>query len=355
MKIKTLIAVNVLFVCLASCFIFNDEQSCSKQEYQSPFSYNVGIDFSVNNCNWYFDSSIIYNPSKRAQYAADRLGVITNDFKLVRIYSMLIAGWESTGDLSTEASALSIVMNEDASIEAIIGTSCSREWFSVQANTDKWVDTLYSNFPCSKVKCILICNEVNCNGYDAKTLKEVYVNFKNSLKKKGLTIPVTVSFNLLPTQKGLPSSDEMVGVIVNGWDSSWNNGNPFVFVDPYPDGVGGTQNIFEYVHDVETYYRSKYSNLSIYITETGAEGSTSSKETVDTLNAIISLLDEQYSNGKITTPMLFFEATDEQRKTGEPNQANMGLYKDTTAAFGKYIQLKSGLNYKSWFREKITR
>lgn len=321
---------------------------------KSPFNHNVGLNFNVEMTNWFNKNSIKYNPTLKNLYTYGRLKNITKDFKLIRIYSYLIAGWEQTGNISPEAYALSTLAKQDASIEAVIGTSCNQSWFLVPANVQTFIDTLQSNFgsSISQVKCILIGNEVNANGYSPSTISIIMSNFRTALTTNSLNIPVSVTFNNLPNQAGNAICDSLVAAVVNGWDTTWNSNKPFVFIDPYPDaqGIGNAAGVYKWQYGVTKYYQASYPSLQIFIGETGAEGSNNDYTTTVVIDSVFSQLNLQYKSIKKTVPTFLFEAINEPLKPSSPNQQYMGIYFDSSDPKKTDVHLKANINLPKWIK-----
>jgi len=319
---------------------------------KSPFKHNVGINFNVEMTNWFIDPSIKYNQQLQRQYTYERLINISKDFKLIRIYSFLIAGWEQTGTMSAEGYALSTLAKQDKSVEAVIGTSNRIHWFLDSNNVQMYVDTIQNKFgsAISQVKTILIGNEVNANGFNSGQLKIIISNFNKALTKNNLNIPVTVSFNNLPVQSGDTLSDNLVNSVVSGWNSNWNSNKPFVFIDPYPDAIGisSARGVYRWQYGVTKYYQTLHPSLQIFIGETGAEGSSSNSKTTIVIDSIFSQLNIQYDSIKKTVPTFLFEAVNEPLKPSSPNQQYMGLYYDSSIPKNTTEKLKSGIKLPKW-------
>lgn len=315
---------------------------------KSPFKNSVGICFSVEQTTWFTAPSIRYNQKLQDLYTLKRLVKISKDFKLIRIYSFLIAGWESTGNLSPEADALVKLTRADTSVEAVIGTSNTMTWYADSNNVKFFVGILKTKFGSSvgRVKTIMIGNEVNCIAqFNSSQLGIIVKNFRRALRANGLNIPVTVSFNNLPVQSGDTLSDNFVAAVVNNWDSTWNGNKSFVFIDPYPDaqGIGNAAGVYRWQYNVTKYYQAKHPSLQIFIAETGAEGSGSNYKTVTIVNSVFTQLNLQYDSVKKVVPTFIFEAVNEPKKPLSPNQTYMGIYTDTSAPKVININLKQGL------------
>lgn len=324
-----------------------------KLTLHSPFVNNVGIDFSTEFTTWYDDDSIKYNPKLRCQYTLDRLKVITKKFKLVRVYSLLVAGWEKTLNLSAEGEALLNVMTYDNSIEGVIGTTLSKDWFMVQTNVNNWIDIVYKKLGThtSNVKAIIIGNEINANGYTPQDIATIMTCFKVAQARYNLNIPVTVDFSNLPVQAGDAYSDSLVKAVVDNWGDHWNNWYPFVFINPYPDaqGIDNAKGVFDWQGAVSDYYQKKYPRLSILIGETGCEGAENDADGIKTMNEIFAQLTRQYTASRMTVPTFMFEALNEANKSDNPNQQHMGVYDDSEVpADGSTIKIKKGLGVPQW-------
>lgn len=323
---------------------------------KSPFKNNVGLCFSVEETNWFNDNSIKYNQQLKNKYTYERLVNITKTFKLIRIYSYLVAGWEQTGTLSPEGYAITKVIKNDKSVEALIGTSCNKQWFSDSNNVQAFVDTLQNQFgsSISQVKGILIGNEVNANNYLPTDIAVIMINFKKALRKNNLNIPVTVTFNNLPNQKGDTLSDNFVAHVMNNWDSNWNSNCPFVFIDPYPDakGINNAAGVYRWQFGVTRYYKSIYPSLQIFIGETGGEGCGNDYQTTVVIDSLFSQLTIQYDSVKRTVPTFLFEAVNEPLKPSSPNQQYMGLFFDSSNPKVTTETLKANINLPKWFTKK---
>lgn len=323
---------------------------------KSPFGYNAGINFSVEQTKWFADS---LNYNQQGQYDATygRLKSISKDFKLIRIYSYLIAGWEQTGTLSAEGYAVSKLAQQDKTTEFMIGTSNNIAWYSVQSNVQVFVDTLQSKFGTSitQVKAILVGNEINANSYTSVQVSTIIANFKTALTNKNLNIPVTVSFSNLPVQSGDTYSDGLVASVISSWDTTWNSNKPFVFIDPYPDadGINNASGVYKWQYGVTKYYKTLHPSLQIFIGETGAEGSSNNHSTSVIVNNIFNQLDYQYSSLNKTVPTFLFEAINEDLKPSSPNQQYMGLYFDSPRPSETDVHLKISINLPKWLGEKI--
>lgn len=328
---------------------------------QTPFSYNVGICFHVNMCNWYVSSTVKYSRANQIQYSQDRLTEIVKTFKLIRVYGFRVAGFDSNSDLDPCTQALVNVMNVNSDVEAVISMNPGMKTYLLKNSnaTDYFTEfTTQLGSNTGQVKALLLGNEVNANGYTAADLTAMMTAIKGNTEYKKLNYPLSVSFSSLPDQSGDSDSDDMVKAIVDGWDASWNGGKPFVFIDPYPDaaGIGSAAGVYDWQSKVQTYYAKTYPDLQIFIGETGAEGDATDKKSVPVIQSILTELDTQQSatasNG-YTVPTFIFEALDEQLKPGTPAQTNMGVYKDAAADKGSNISIKSGITVKSWVSKKI--
>lgn len=356
-----IIGIIVFSIFINRCFVKTNEDKAKKRivifsaPTKSPFVNNVGISFSVDQTEWFNDNSIKYNGALQDKYTLERLQVISKDFKLIRIYSFLVAGWEQTGNITPEAYSLVNVAKQDDKVEAVIGTSCNREWFKVQANVQTFVDSLKSKFGSSifQVKTILIGNEINANSYTQSDIATIMTNFRLALKRDKLNIPVTATFSNLPIQSGDAYSDSLVSAIVKNWDSDWNDNKPFVFIDPYPDasGINNAAGVYAWQYEVAQYYQSKYPSLQIFIGETGAEGSTSDYNTSVVIDSVFSQLTLQYDSIGKTVPTILFEAVNEPLKPINPNQQYMGVYDDSNDPKTIKVKIKNNINLPTWFKK----
>jgi len=324
-----------------------------KLTLHSPFVNNVGINFSVEFTDWYAELLKTPEATKRYEYTADRLKVITEKFKLIKVYSLLTAGWEKTFTVIPEAQAILNMLPYCTDMEAVIGTTLSKDWFKVQSNVNGWIDIIYNKLqlhtPC--VKAILIGNEINANGYTPQDIEEIMTCFKVAQARHGLNIPVTVDFSNLPVQSGDDYSDSLVKAVVDNWGDGWNNFYPFVFINPYPDasGINNAQGVFDWQGAVSEYYQKKYPRLQIFIGETGSEGAKNNPQGIATMNTIFAQLDTQYTKHAMTVPTFMFEAVNEGQKSDNPNQRFMGAYADSEVpADGSTIKLKTGLLVPNW-------
>jgi hypothetical protein len=365
LKIFFVIAVIVMIAKCVSCNNKDDKKSTSSSieleasrfypPTKSPFKHNVGLNFNVEMTNWFNNPAIKYSAALKNQCTYGRLANISKQFKLIRIYSYLIAGWEQTGNISPEAYALSTLAKKDKNIEAVIGTSCNRAWYLVPANVQTFIDTLQSNFgsSISQVKCILIGNEINANSYTSGEISVIMSNFRTALATNCLNIPVSVTFNNLPNQAGDTLSDNLVGAVVNGWDTTWNGNKPFVFIDPYPDaaGINNAAGVYAWQYGVTKYYQTLHPSLQIFIGETGAEGSSSDYTTTVVIDSVFSQLNLQYKKIRKTVPTFLFEAINEPLKPSSPNQQFMGLYFDSSDPKKFDVHLKSNINLPTWLNK----
>ena len=320
---------------------------------KSPFNSNVGTCFSVMFSDWYVELLKTPNAPKRFEYTQDRLSVVVDKFKMVRIYSLLVAGWEQTFNVTPEAQALLNLIPYNKNIEAIIGTTNNKEFFKVQENVNKWIDILWNKLqlhtPC--VKAIVIGNEINANSYTPDDISQIMTCFKVAQKRYNLNIPVTTSFSNLPNQSGDDYSDSLVKSLVDNWDGNWNKWYPFVFINPYPDaaGINNAKGVYEWQGRVTKYYQVKYPRLQVFIGETGAEGSVTDAAGVVIMNDVFNELDTQFTvNSGKTVPTFMFESLNEGEKSLNPNQQHMGVYKDAAADKGEDITIKTGINVPAW-------
>jgi len=327
---------------------------------QTPFSYNVGICFHTNMCSWYTSPSVKYSRANQIAYSEARLKVITDSFKLIRVYGFRVAGFDSNSDLDPCTQALVNVMNADSDIEAVISLNPGmKTYLTVDSQITDYF-TEYStqfNDP-GQVKAIMLGNEVNANGYTATDLTNMMTDIKANAEYKKLNIPLSVSFSELPTQSGDSSSDDMVKAIVDNWDDSWNGGYPFVFINPYPDasGIGNAAGVYTQQANVQAYYAAKYPKLQVFIGETGAEGATSDTDSEKVIISLLTTLQTQYtaSSGS-TVPTFLFEGVNESNKPGTPNQQFMGVYKDQTdGSKGADITLKDSISLPTWLGTKLS-
>ncbi|WP_159084642.1 hypothetical protein [Dongshaea marina] len=311
----------------------------------TPFTHNVGIDFATNMTNWYpaGDRQAQINDSQ------NMLEGIVKHFKLIRVYSMFVPGWNNDVDPATQALANVMNTGGNSDVEAIIGTQNSFDKFCTSSDlSDTWVSKLVQTFGSntSRIKAVLLGNEVNAQGgIDATKLESCMKNMKQSMANAGLgNIPISVSFNLLPRDNS-PNSifDPLVNVIVNNWDNSWNGGYPFVMYDPYPDAIttpqgthdpkliaGKAHEVFnDWYSDIVNNYASRFNHsgktLQVFIAETGAEGSLTQDGSTLINNALLQELDSQYksNNGK-TVPTIMEEAANQSKKAA--GQQMMGLF-----------------------------
>ncbi|MCP4176194.1 MAG: hypothetical protein GY756_00335, partial [bacterium] len=225
------------------------------------------------------------------------------------------------------------------SLEIIVGTfnpSQNDKFFINPDNVDRWVKCLKSTMGSNinKVKTILFGNEINCAPYiSSSSLPTILQNFKTALSNNQLgSIPITVSFNMLPTVSP-PSSNPnkaygYVDTVKNNWNKSWSK-KAFVFADPYPDlplnsaGTGAGENVYDKYNNMVQYWNTQ--DVDVYILETGAQGSSHNTTTVNVVNDIV---DHLVVNN--ATPMFIFEAVNEPHKPASPNQQYMGIFNDTT-------------------------
>ncbi|MCE7991359.1 MAG: hypothetical protein HEP71_05235 [Roseivirga sp.] len=328
---------------------------------QTPFSYNVGICFHTNMCNWYVSPTVKFSRPNQIQYSQDRLAEIVKTFKLIRVYGFRVAGFPSNSDLDPCTQALVNVMNTNSEVEAVISMNPGMKTYLL---TDSQATDYFKEFSTQlgsntgQVKALLLGNEVNANGYTHTDLTNMITAIKANAEYKKLNYPLSVSFSSLPDQSGNDASDKMVKAIVDGWDPSWNGGNPFVFIDPYPDaaGIGSAAGVYEWQAKVQAYYATLHPTLQIFIGETGAEGDATDKKSVPVIKDILTELDTQESakaSKGYTVPTFIFEALDEPLKPGPTVQTNMGVYKDAAAADGSTISIKSGITVKGWVSKKI--
>lgn len=350
-----LVCIAILFCVHEKDHKFNVLQNTQSQfsaPVESPYKHNVGICFSVEQETWFNNKSVKYNSQLKNEYTYCRLQGISKDFKLIRIYSFLVAGWEKTGDITPEAYSISKLAQNDNDVELVIGTSCNKQWFLDSNNVDVFIDTLISKLGSSinQVKTILIGNEINANGYNEGEISSIMTNYKKSLSKNKLRIPVTATFSNLPIQKGDTLSDALVKAIVLNWDTTWNNNKPFVFINPYPDaiGVNNAYGVYKWQDNVTKYYQSKYPNLQIFIGETGAEGSRTNYNSKVVINDIIQQLNIQYDSIGKTVPTFLFEAFNESLKSDNPDQRYMGVYFDSSTPEKTKVILKSGVKLPTW-------
>jgi len=324
-----------------------------KLTLHSPFVNNVGINFSVEFTDWYAELLKTSNAPKRYEYTADRLKVITKKFKLIKVYSLLTAGWEKTLTVIPEAQAVLDMLPYTTDMEAVIGTTLSKDWFKVQSNVNSWIDIIYNRLQLHTncIKAILIGNEINANGYTPQDIATIMNNFKVAQARYDLNIPVTVDFSNLPIEKGDDYSDSLVKAVVDNWGDHWNNWYPFVFINPYPDaeGINNAKGVFDWQGAVSEYYQKKYPRLSILIGETGCEGAENDAQGIVTMNEIFAQLTNQYRKSKMTVPTFMFEAVNEGKKSDDPNQQFMGVYDDSEVpADGSTIKIKTGLGVPQW-------
>jgi len=325
-----------------------------KLTIHSPFKNNVGINFSVMFTDWYVQLLKTDKAQDRYKYTADRLKVITEKFKLIKVYSLLTAGWEKTLNVTPESQALIDMIPYCTDVECVIGTTLSKDWFKVQENVNSWIDILWNKLQLHTtcVKAILIGNEINANNYTPQDIKEIMGCFKIAQARYDLNIPVTVDFSNLPIQAGDDYSDSLVKAVVDNWGDHWNDWYPFVFINPYPDasGINDATGVFDWQGGVSAYYQAKYPRLQILIGETGAEGSDTEQAGIEMDNSIFTQLNNQYKKHKRTVPTFMFEAVDEGTKPLNPNQQHMGLYNDEPAADGSAISIKAGLVIPDWIK-----
>jgi len=323
-----------------------------KLTLHSPFVNNVGINFSVQFTDWYAELMKTPQAPDSYKYTADRLKVITKEFKLIKTYSLLTEGWEQTFNVTPESQAILNMLPYRTDLEVVLGTTLSKDWFKVQSNVNGWIDIVYNKLQqhTSYIKAILIGNEINANGYTPEDIEQIMTCFKVAQARYGLTIPVTVDFSNLPIQTGDDYSDSLVKAVVDNW-GDWNDYYPFVFINPYPDaaGINNAQGVFDWQGAVSKYYQKKYPRLQVFIGETGCEGAESNADGIVTINEIFEQLDTQYTSHAMTVPTFMFEAVNEGKKSDNPNQQFMGVYDDSeNPSDGSIIMIKEGLDVPDW-------
>ncbi len=320
---------------------------------QSPFSYNVGINFdtmaapSVNNLS----------------SAEELMKNVSTNIKLFRVYRLCAVGSADCSVIDIPTKALAKQMQEDSSIEAVIGTL---NVMPISAND--WVKKLKQTFGNSvnQIKAILIGNEVNANNISASELKARIQAISQALTANGLpNISVSASFNGLPRIGNDPNAnaifDPYMSAVVDSWKSTWNHGHPFVEFDPYADALVSQktpQNIInavpkvfsEYYADVYHNYISRFKTssgkpLQAFIGETGAEGieDKDASYAVKVNNAITSSLTNQHSMASgYTIPTFLFEMVNEPNKAD--GQRQMGFFNNDGQS--------NGSNIPNWVSDK---
>ncbi|WP_151192608.1 hypothetical protein [Cysteiniphilum sp. JM-1] len=339
----------VMIGILASCFGISYASTPLTAEQikniHSPFSYNVGIDFDTMLAPKVNAKTVIKN--------------VSTNIKLFRVYRLCASG-SDCNVIDTPTQALADQMQQDPSIEAVIGTLNV-----MPISADAWVQKLKATFGSSinQIKVILIGNEVNANNITADELSNRIQAMAQALKDNGLpNISVSTSFNGLPrigTDKNANALfDPYMQAIVNNWSSNWNNGYPFVEFDPYADAlltpdqqkdpaniIGAANKVFsEYYADVYNNYVSRFktvggNGLQVFIGETGAEGIKDSDDPTDgskVNSAITDALNDQYSlTAGYTIPTFLFEVVNEPGKAD--GQRQMGFFTDDGGSNGSSI------------------
>ena len=332
---------------------------------QSPFSYNVGINYD----SW--------KEGRKGRNIYNDLDEIVKHFKLIKTYYGAGVGTSNVVIDPTMDSVIKYVITHSADeLELVMGTNESSlaynhygDWkegyMCTKAYTDEWVQVIINAFETKEnmkkhLKAIMLGNEIDANGpsdtsihfndYYETWIPKAFDNLKASLADAGLQdIPVsTIIANYPSNQTANVVARKSTAYVANNWSSTWNSGAPFVLFNQYTADSGKSVDY----GPVIKYFESVESELSgtptVYVGETGYSAEFTLENEIKVINQVFSWLGSQYNKNKLTVPLFVFQAYDRPAKIH--TQRKMGVFEDDSQ--NKPSGLKKGLVIPDWVYKK---
>lgn len=311
---------------------------------QSPFNYNVGINYET----W---------ESGRTGYSIPNdLNQIDDNFKLIKTFHDMAVGTSDPTNPIIEPTQKPVIeyVVANPGTELVMGTfnsALAQGGFGTPwepglmvdpAYTDKWVAEIVKTFGSKDavklgLKTILLGNEIDQAGpppgdpdfdtYVNEWVPKSFDNLKASLEKAGLgSIPVSTTIaNYGPTNE---VSVKIPQHIVDNWGADWNNGEPFVLFNQYTQNNGQSTDynqVIDYFNGVET---ALGSSLEPFIGETGYSTFYGADNQATVYGDIFTWLEGQRSDGGKTVPLFTFTAFD-RPDVAPAWEPEYGIYAET--------------------------
>jgi hypothetical protein len=333
----------------------------------SPFSYNVGINYETKDVG-------------RVNKSIEKdLDLITQYFKLIKVYHTV----DGSNPYKIEANLQELINyynnNESKQLELVLGTNNNvlaaggyvTPWepglMTNKSYTDTWVNMLTEAFGSKEkvrkyVRVILLGNEIDMNGpapnntyfkkYYSDWIPGAFKNLKESLSAYGLDeIPVTTTIANYPLNNPDDNvvSSASVKYIKNNWNTTWNNNESFVLFNHYTQN-NQTSTDFG---TVITYFENVNNILNgipeVYVGETGYSAEYTETNEAKVINQVFSWLTSQYNHNKLSIPLFVFQGFDLH---GKPKgEKMMGIFKDDSITHLP-LGLKDKLSIPDWVKEK---
>lgn len=332
---------------------------------QSPFSYNVGINYD----SW--------KEGRNSRNIYNDMDEIVKHFKLIKTYYGAGVGTTNVVIDPTMDSVINYIVAHSADeLELVMGTNESSlaynhygDWkegyMCTKSYTDEWVQMIINAFETKDnlkkhLKAIMLGNEIDANGpadtsihfndYYESWIPKAFDNLKASLADAGLhDIPVsTIIANYPSNQTANVVARKSTAYVANNWSSNWNSGTPFVLFNQYTADSGKSVDY----GPVIKYFESVDSELSgtpaVYVGETGYSAEFTLANEIKVINQVFSWLGSQYNKNKLTVPLFVFQAYDRPAKMH--TQRKMGVFEDDSQ--NKPVGLKKGLVIPDWVSKK---
>lgn len=349
----------------------------------TPYDYNLGINYET----W-----------ARSNILND-LSVITQNFSLIRTYHDMSVGTANPTIPAIDNSVsqvisyitqnqgpngnnleLSMGTNESAVVQNISG-SWVPGLMASSAYTDLWVKQITTAFggtanTLQHLKSIVLGNELDQQGPPSTDIADfasyqtwintAFANLTTSLSNAGLgSIPITTSIANFPTtETGNPIAWNTVKNIAASWQSTWNNGSPFILFDQYTQNDQQSTD-FSYV---QNYFNGLPASLTTinsaiepFVGETGEtsyaggnyQGSSGQLTVYNAIKAWLQNQNNQPSGENIATiPLFYFNAFDVPWN-GDPAQAHDGIYAESSTTGVPTGQLKASVVIPAWSNTPI--
>lgn len=353
----------------------------------SPFNYNVGIDY---------ESWTSGRPNR--SISAD-LDAVTQNFKLIRTYHDVWSGSATPVLDGTQQEVISYVLahpglqlafgtQNSALAQGGFGTAWTAGAMTTSTYTDAWVQMLITAFGNTtavqqNVAVILLGNELDSNGPPSTDpafpsyqgwINSAFSNLKTSLATAGLgSIPISTTIANYPNVSINPSANPIAvnttAHILNNWSTSWNSGSPFVLFNQYTPagtttvpapattGEAETTNyqpVIDYFNLVQSQITAVKSGAEVFVGETGystywdtASGGPGAGSQANVIGQIFTWLGGQYSASNKTLPLFVFDAFD-LPANADVVQQQYGIYQSNPAS-----GLKTGITLPSWTSQLI--
>ncbi len=332
---------------------------------QSPFSYNVGINYD----SW--------KEGRKRRNIYDDLDEIVKHFKLIKTYYGAGVGTTNVVIDPTMDSVINYVINHSSEeLELVMGTNESslaynyygdwKEGYMVKKTyTDEWVQVIINAFESKEnvkkyLKAIMLGNEIDANGpadtsihfndYYESWIPKAFDNLKASLNEAGLQdIPVsTIIANYPSNQTANVVARKSTEYVTNNWASTWNSGIPFVLFNQYTADSGKSVDYGPVINYFESVDSELSGKPSVYVGETGYSEEFTLDNEIKVIDQIFSWLGSQHNKNKLTVPLFVFQAYDRPAK--RHTQRKMGVFEDDGQ--NKPVGLKKGLVIPDWVSKK---